>query len=1129
MKSLNFEILRNRWPELADLGGFAEKYTSQDPSSALVKLRSFAEVITSDIYDAMGLARPELASFYDLLNDMSFKEVVPSVVVDKLHGIRINGNKAAHGDSISVNTSDWLLKEAFDIGRWFFITYAAGTLSECPKFTDPNRLHQNDTKGRLKRDKKVALQKLAQQEARMEQLLKELDQTRSKAVKAERKADELEALVVAGQGAVDVLKFNEETTRRRLIDSQLSSVGWHVGDNGQSTDDVGQEVEVTEQPTETGIGFADYVLWDDDRKPLAVIEAKRTSKSAELGRKQAALYADSLEKMHGRRPAIFYTNGYDIFLWDDAQGYPPRRLFGFYSKDSLQYLVRFQRSSRVPLDTIAPDKAIIDRFYQVESVKRVTEHFTEKHRGALIVQATGTGKTRVAIALTDCLNRAKWAKRILFLCDRKELRKQAKDSYGEFMSEPLTIVQSRTAKDRDKRIYLATYPAMMRIFQTFDVGFFDLIIADESHRSIYNRYKDLFTYFDCLQVGLTATPIDQVNRNTFRLFGCEEGVPTAHYSLTEAVDEKWLVRFEVYTHTTGFLRSGIKYDDLTEEQKRQLEEDGEEPEQFEFEAGEIDKQIHNKETNRAILRNLMENGIRDKTGQHPGKTIIFARNHTHAVLLGDLFDELYPQYGGSFCQVIDHYDPRAEQLIDDFKGRGTNNDLTIAISVDMLDTGIDVPEIVNLVFAKPVRSKVKFWQMIGRGTRLCKGLFGPGQDKSKFRIFDHWKIFDYFDEKGYDEADASRPKSLMEHLFETRLDLAETALKKMAMGEFEYAIGLVRDSVIALPEESISVREKWREVRSVCREETLNQFSPATVALLRQEIAPLMQWINVRDHASAYEFDLLIAQAQLDILQGGGRRDDYRDKIMNDVNALQKHLNPVRAKSESIKRASDMAFWKEISHVNLSWLRDELRGIMKYRLLSSEPARSAKIIDITDEGIEYSFRPTRLQYDELREFRSQVQIALEKIMEKDPTMQRIRRGETVKTRSIESLVSLVLTQNPGVDLNLLKEFYTETALPLDFLIRSIVGMDPEVVRDRFAEFARRHQKLNTKQVRFLGLLQNHICKHGFIAVDRLYEHPFTAIDSEGLEGVFPDDSEVADLLAIVSTFKPIPFEDRQSK
>ena len=421
----------------------------------------------------------------------------------------------------------------------------------------------------------------------------------------------------------------------------------------------------------------------------------------------------------------------------------------------------------------------------------------------------------MAVSLCDVLLRAAWAKRILFLCDRRELRKQAHNVFKDYLpGEPRTFVTSATAKDREKRIYLATYPAMMECFESFDVGFFDLVIADESHRSIYNRYRDLFAYFDCLHVGLTATPVDFIARNTFEIFGCESGDPTAHFSLEEAISHRppYLVPFEVITHTTPFLRRGIKYTEMSPAQRAQLEEDEEVPAAVEFDQASVDKAVFNKDTNRLIIRNLMETGIRDATRTRVGKTIIFARNHNHAILLQNLFDEMYPQYGGNFCRVIDNYDPRAEELISDFKGVGSNPNLTIAISVDMLDTGIDVPEIVNLVFAKPVYSYVKFWQMIGRGTRLKEDLFGPGEDKTHFLIFDHWNNFEFFDQR-YQPAEPRQAKSLTQMLFEARVTLAETALEQANPDAFDAVIGLIGKDIADLPGGTIAVKEKWRGSR----------------------------------------------------------------------------------------------------------------------------------------------------------------------------------------------------------------------------------------------------------------------------------------------------------------------------
>lgn len=1123
MKSRNFEFLRNRWTELASLGGFAEAYAHADPASALVKLRLFAENLTKDIYRDLKLPKPEQATFVDLLNNQSFFAITPKVVLDKLHAIRIHGNKAAHGEPASVRNALWLLQEAFDLARWLFVQYGKGDVSGIPAFLPPTAAGDDDTKGKLKRDKREILEKLAAQEAQMEALLQELEVARQNAATAEKKAEELAALASAGAVTANLLQFNEATTRERIIDSLLATAGWNVAPGQANTPEVGKEVEVPHQPTASGVGYADYVLWDDDGRPLAVIEAKKTAVDPERGRQQAKLYADGLEKAHGRRPVIFYTNGYDIWVWDDVLGYPPRKLFGYYSKDSLQYLVQYQRSSRKPLNSLEPRVDIVNRLFQIEAIKRVSERFTNNHRKALIVQATGTGKTRVAIALADLLIRAGWVKRVLFLCDRRELRKQAKNAFNDFLSEPIRIVSARVNASATERIFLGTYPAMQKVYQSFDVGFFDLVIADESHRSIYNVYGDMFQYFDCLQIGLTATPVDYVTRSTFGLFGCEGQIPTANYDLEQAVKEGFLTPFEVFEHTTQFLREGIRLDILTKAQIQELEDQGEDPSQYDFSSEQIDKIIYNKDTNRAILRNLMENGLRDANGQLPGKTIIFARNHQHAVLLRQMFDEMYPQYGGRFCQVIDNYDPRAEQLIDNFKGAedGKNDELTIAISVDMLDTGIDIPEILNLVFAKPVKSPVKFWQMIGRGTRLCPDLFGPGKDKKIFRIFDHWGNFERF-EMGYRPAEPTQAKSLLQLVFEERLTLAETALHASEIEAFNSVIELIAKDIEDLPEESVSVREKWREKRSVAVPSTLKAFAPTTVAVLRQTIAPLMQWRNIRGYSDAYALDLLIARMQIAVLRKSGAVADLKIELLDRLADLQMHLNPVREKAEVIKRVKTDKFWKDITATDLEAVRKPLREIMHHRDRKGGTPLPAKVIDVTEEpsSVQSVRRASNLKTVDMKAYRQVVEDELRRHFDTNPTLQKIRAGEVVSESDIEALVSLILVQSPGASRDVLQDFFRETARPLDFAIRSIIGLDPKAVEARFAEFARKHPKLTAKQTRFLGLLQNHIALYGSITVDRLYEQPFTVVDADGLEGVFEKSEEIDDLIGILNAFAP---------
>lgn len=1119
--SKNFEFLRDRRPDFAALGGFSEHYAFNDPASALAKLRLFAERAVDLVYETFRLPKPYQPNLNDLLNEDAFRSRVPTVVQTKLHALRMHGNKAVHANQGTTTTALAMVREAFDIARWIYVTFDAGQATAVAAYVAPE---PPDDSKKLERDRQRLLAQIAEQEELMQTLLQQLEEGKKQKAEFKRTDEELQHLVSAGSAAVAQLSFDEATTRKRLIDAMLISANWKVASDGKSTDQVGQEIEIDQTHNKTGIGYADYVLWGDDGKPLAVVEAKRTAKDAEAGRTQAKLYADGLEQKHGQRPVIFYTNGFDIYIWDDAQKQTPRKLFGFYSKESLNYLI-FQRREKLALDTIAPKPEIAGRMYQIETIKRIGERFSLGYRKSLVVLATGTGKTRVAVSLCDVLSRARWAKRILFLCDRRELRKQADDVFKEYLpGEPRIHINTNTAGDVTNRIYLATYPAMMQCYEMFDVGYFDLIIADESHRSIYNRYRDLFVYFDALQVGLTATPVKFIARNTFKLFACEDGDPTSYFGYQEAINHvpPYLVPFEVFTHTTEFLRRGIKYSQLSKEQQEQLEEDEVDAESIDYSDTDVDRTVFNKDTNRAILRNLMENGLRDASGSHPGKSIIFARNHNHAVLLAELFDEMYPQYGGQFCRVIDNYDLRAEQLIDDFKG--PKNALTIAISVDMLDTGIDVPEVVNLVFAKPVKSYVKFWQMVGRGTRLCSDLNGPGQDKSKFYIFDHWGNFAYFEES-YREANPTASKSLLQKLFETRLLLADAALTKAKPDAFDLAIKLMQADIAALPETTIAVREKWREVRDVQRPDVLPALSAATRASLLKDIAPLMQWRDTRGWEDAYQLDLLVARMQGELLKKSAVFNDLRDDLIALVAQLPINVNAVRDKLATIEKVRSGEFWKRVSEQTdvaaLETVREELRGIMRHRVVGPTVGGKPRVLDVTEDASKFEFgrHVPKLEGTELVTYRQRVEQVLTGLFETNPILRKIRRGEPVAESDLTALVSLVLTQHPDVNLVWLTEFYPDTAGDLAAAIRTIVGMEPEIVAERFGEFFTRHPQLSAKQQRFMALLQNHIAKFGAVTLDKLYEAPFTQVSPDGPDGVF-DDAAVEELITVIDRFRP---------
>jgi type I restriction enzyme, R subunit len=1122
MKSQNFEFLRQKRAVLADLAAFAERYAHEDPASSLIKQRSFVEHAVTGIYERYRLRPPYSDNLNDLMNAEPFRQSVPAVVQNKLHTVRKAGNHAAHPRRpITSRLSLECLAELFDIARWFHVQVDGGDLGATPQFVPP----PPEPEGAAKT--KDALEKLRLAEAKYESVLAALEEETKKRLDAERAAAEhatqLEHLKEEGQKVATFLQFNEVTTRRRLIDQALIEAGWSVGENGANTEQVRQEVRLSHLRSDSGQGRADYVLYGDDGKPLAVIEAKRTAIDVKQGAEQARAYADALEQETGVRPVIFFTNGADTFLWDDSQGYPWRKVYGFYSKDSLEYLT-YQRANKKALATVEADLAIADRMYQLEAVKRVCERFSTNIRKALLVQATGTGKTRVAISLCDVLMRAGWVKRILFLSDRRELRKQADRVFKEFMpGEPRVVVDRSTAKDRDKRIYLATYPAMMKCFEDFDVGFFDLIIADESHRSIYKKFRALFQYFDALEVGLTATPVRFIERNTYDLFDCEDRDPTSHFSFDDAINSKpsFLVPFRVIAVSTKFSREGFRYTDMSPEQQAELEDQDPLAQQVDYGSEDLDKYFFNRDTTRSIWRSLMENGIREASGSHVGKTIVFARNHLHAVHLADVFSEIYPQYGSAFCRVIDNQEPKADQLIDDFKN--PENELTIAISVDMLDTGIDIPEVVNLVFAKPLKSYVKFWQMIGRGTRLRKDLFGLGRDKTEFLIFDHWQNFWYFDEQ-YKESQPSPQKSLLQHLFEARVELAQAALDKMDQDTFEAAAALILDDIRAVRDtRAIDARDKWRELEMLADGDRVHHFAAATKADLLSIVAPLQRLRNVRGDEDAYRFDLLMTRLELELVKGGpnaSKVQDLRARVEEAIELLAKNQNPVKAKADSIKQVRSKDFWATVEVYHLESLRRDLRGIMKYQQVPPTTRVVPQVFDVTDTDFSAETYIPRLEGLDLVEYKRRVESVLRDHFAENPILQRIRAGTSVREAELEELARLVLQVDDKANVKHLAGYDPETRRSLLTVFRSLVGLDAVAVEQTFMDFVHKHPRLTSQQLRFLQVLQNYIAQNGGIEIERLYEPPFTTIHAESMDGIFQDPGDVDELLAILSVFEP---------
>jgi type I restriction enzyme, R subunit len=724
----NFQFLEKDWGEFVNDAIAMERLVRFDPKAACGRARHLIEQVVLWMYENdEDLEMPYDTAFYNITNQVPFKKIIGYKVYEKINLIRRKGNRALHEKGrVTEDEALAICEEAFHVMYWLYSTYTTDDGPVEDVAFEANAVPKIDDQPEVDLSEFERLQKEAEERAeRLRELERSLEEKDEALAQRNR---EIKQMRLQSRKYADNHNYNESQTRELLIDVMLRESGWDP-----SAKDV-REYEVQGMPNQSGTGYVDYVLWDDNGKPLALVEAKRSTSSFSEGEHQAKLYADCLEKKFGVRPVIFLSNGYETRIWDDA-AYPARPLLGFYNKASLQKLF-FQKKEKESLHLAKINEKITGRYYQIQAIRRVGERFQEGQRRALLVMATGTGKTRTAISLTDVMLRYKWAKRVLFLADRDALVRQAYKNYAEHLPD-IPIVNLVDEKDDSAaRVVFSTYPTMLNQIEKleegqrkFDPGYFDLVIIDEAHRSIYNKYGAIFEYFDSLLLGLTATPKSDVDHDTYEKFRVEEGNPTYAYELKEAVQDGFLVPPKKISVLGKFLSEGIKYDDLSEEEKKQYDdlladdETGAVPDHID--PGKLNSWLFNRDTVEQVLKQLMENGIKVEGGDRLGHTIIFAKNHKHAQFISEVFDENYPKYAGHFAKMIHNKINYSQDLIEKFCSPDHKFPI-IAISVDMMDTGIDAPDVVNLVFFKPVRSKAKFNQMIGRGTRLRPDLFGPG-------------------------------------------------------------------------------------------------------------------------------------------------------------------------------------------------------------------------------------------------------------------------------------------------------------------------------------------------------------------------------------------------------------------
>jgi type I restriction enzyme R subunit len=1121
-----FAFLQAEWPDVFESAHKAEGAVYPDPRTACFYARRTLELAVAWMYKHDSALRlPYQENLSALIHEPTFKTTAGEAVFSKVRLINTLGNQAVHSHRpIQPSDAVTAVRELFHFAYWLARSYARGAKPApglvfdtiaLPKFAPlPKQTVEQLQKlegGLRERDEKLSAL-LADKTA----LDAELTRLRAEVADARK----------AATAQPDTHDYSEAETRDAFIDLLLKEAGWQLD---QPRD---REFEVDGMPNNQGKGFVDYLLWGDDGKPLALVEAKRTRRDARVGQQQAKLYADCLEKRFGQRPVIFYSNGYDHWIWDDRQ-YPPRQVQGFYKKAELELLIQ-RRSTRKLLAGSEINQNIVERYYQTRSIRRIGEAFERDHdRKALVVMATGAGKTRTVIALCDLLMRCNWAKRVLFLADRVALVNQAVGAFKRFLpdSPPVNLV---TEKDAEGRVYVSTYPTMMGLIdesqdgqRRFGVGHFDLVIIDEAHRSVFQKYSAIFDYFDSLLVGLTATPKDEVDRNTYKLFDLENGVPTDAYGLDEAVKDGYLVPPKAVSVPLKFQREGIKYADLSDEEKEQWDElewneEGGVPDRVEAEA--VNKWLFNKDTVDKVLAHLTTHGLTVAGGDRLGKTILFAKNQAHADFIAERFDANYPHFKGEFARVITFKVEYAQSLIDNFSIKDKPPHL--ALSVDMLDTGIDVPEVVNLVFFKVVRSKTKFWQMLGRGTRLCPDLFGPGKHKEYFQIFDYCGNLEFFGQNPA-TVDGAAGESLGKRLFKRRLEtiseldkkLGATALAEPAAvfgdprneAELRIAVaGMLHGEVAAMNLDNFVVRPKRRAVEKYAKPEAWMRLSGEALAELSREVAGLPSELEPEPE-EAKRFDLLVLNLQLALLRSELGFERLRDQVKALAGLLEEKsaIPMVRAQMELIADVQTDEWWQDVTTPMLERLRRRLRDLVQF---IDKQSRKPVYSDFVDQiGAASSVDlPGFTAGDGFEKFRAKARAFL-RAHQDHVAIHKLRMNRALTAADVAELERMLGESEIGgpEDISRAKE----TSHGLGLFVRSLVGLDREAAKAALGGFLA-GKSLGANQIEFVNLIVDHLTEHGVMEAGLLYESPFTDITPRGPEGLFSS-AQLSQLMGVL--------------
>ncbi|WP_217515161.1 DEAD/DEAH box helicase family protein [Vibrio metschnikovii] len=1163
------DVYTTRCTEIQTRAQNAECNIKTDPRIAGFYARNALELMVETVFDIDNwLTRPRHdVALMSLIHDSGFKQSLTTNLFPKLKLVIKVGNEAVHSKT-TLPQRDALqaVKELHHVLYWFIRTYTPNL--DRSKFVVPpfdealipqqvsiDAVVASKALSSIKRVQE--LEKLLEQEDKVEReaYLKQLKE--NEALKAANQAllEQIEQAKQSAEKVTDAHDYNEAETRTYLIDVLLHEAGWKLEHKRD------REYPVSGMPISqanpNGNGFVDYVLWGDDGTALAVVEAKRTHRRAEYGQQQAKLYADCLEKQCGVRPVIFYTNGYETYLWDD-HFYPPRQVQGFYTKAELELMVK-RRTDRKPFfehgqpnNNLVINNDITNRHYQKSAITKLLQDFELEHeRKGLFVMATGTGKTRTVISLVDLLVKNNWVKNILFLADRNALLSQAKKNFVKLLPRvSCSILDSSQSKDNiDSRLYFSTYPTMKNLLdrganeRPFGVGHFDLIVVDEAHRSVYSKYRQIFEYFDGFLLGLTATPKDEVEKDTYGIFDLQKGMPTYAYEDEKAYEQGYLVPPTKISVATKFLREGVKYKDLSPEEQEEWENKAELQDRDEVLPSEVNKFLFNQDTAEKMFAQLMSKdehgGIHVEGGDVIGKTIIFAANNDHALFLEKMFNKNYPKWAGKLARVITFKETYAQSLIDEFSGDENerkdfdpkNPTCRIAISVDMLDTGIDVPEVVNLVFFKVVRSKVKFTQMIGRGTRLCKDLFGPNDDKKTFKVFDYCQNFEYFDANP-EGLPVGVAKPVTQQVFEKRVLLSTLLNSKLNNEDFReqnpedyeryfelnrYQLDMLHHIVSGMNLDNFIVRPKRRAIEPFLDRKYWDNIDDAKFSELENQISQLpteAEAFNSDEQLNhlSHRFDSLVLTMQLDLLEKGMISEMLRGRVIEFAEQLEAKstIPAVQAQLPLIQDVQTQEFWQDIHLVTLEELRRKLRNLM-FALDKDKKEMVCTNFEDEVQGVHDVTNVYKNPSVDLAQYRKKIELYIQDHQD-HLTIQKLKRNKAITQADLDVLEGLLLEASGISDV----ETYREKILqekPLGTFIRQLVGLDQNAAREAFSAFLD-EASYNAEQIEFIDQVIDYLVNNGILDMSQLFEPPFTDHHGESAYGFF-DEGTVVELFGVI--------------